>query len=159
MTKTFSCPDPKDLPPTERPWITVPNGNPGEIPISVSDGCFRVAVLVDTKEFRKKLQELGEELKRPEEINEGSQRFWECEYCGTVNSLETLTCQAPACGHGATRKAMEKLITVEPKRRLPNPKRVVSGSGSIGEIRKVDLGVNSAPGFDTRAFEVWKRSL
>jgi hypothetical protein len=34
-------------------------------------------------------------------------RFWECEYCGTVNPIDTLDCRAKACGHSITRKAME----------------------------------------------------
>jgi hypothetical protein len=34
-------------------------------------------------------------------------RFWECEYCGTVNPIDTLDCRAKACGHSITKKAME----------------------------------------------------
>jgi hypothetical protein len=34
-------------------------------------------------------------------------RFWECEYCGTVNPINVLDCRAKACGHSITRKAME----------------------------------------------------
>lgn len=34
-------------------------------------------------------------------------KFWECEYCGTVNPIDLLDCRGKACGHSITRKAME----------------------------------------------------
>jgi hypothetical protein len=45
-----------------------------------------------------------------DDLNEPAKptRFWECEYCGTVNPIDTLDCRAKACGHSVTRKAMEE---------------------------------------------------
>jgi hypothetical protein len=49
-----------------------------------------------------------------DEINEPPPaRFWECEYCGTVNPIDTLDCRAKACGHSITRKAMEAAFGAE----------------------------------------------
>jgi hypothetical protein len=34
-------------------------------------------------------------------------KFWECEYCGTVNPIDLLDCRGKACGHSITKKAMQ----------------------------------------------------
>jgi hypothetical protein len=46
-------------------------------------------------------------LTKPDIIPAPPTRFWECEYCGTVNPIDTLDCRAKACGHSITKKAME----------------------------------------------------
>jgi hypothetical protein len=98
------------------------------------------ATVISTPWHKEDLMPMGKHMDYviTDEINEPPPtRFWECEYCGTVNPIDTLDCRAKACGHSITRKAME--TAWEGPKTLQNkideakahtPKMMISGPGA-----------------------------
>lgn len=65
---------------------------------------------------------------------ENPTRFWECEYCGTVNPIDILDCRGKACGHSITKKAMQNAFGVpsnsEAAAKAATPKMAIDGPGA-----------------------------